>query len=287
MENGNTSTNNGGATADRTSFPNQPDKSQPDGTATDFHSAPQVDSPNPSTPLTLGQVQAAIPEHGITLDDLNLLFKPYTSSFEGKVHFLRLVIEGAERDPVTKLIMPKGESETPPERVPGYRQPDDTAEADVLTPSTPLTLEQVKAAIPEHGIALRELHNFIKPHIASMGFLQVAKLLAHSGEYDPAKKLFMPRKKSKSARKNTPATTHFTGTAATFHSGAQADGRAPVVPPTLEEVKAAIPEEGIAFSDLARLFRRRVIGKEAISHFVELVIRSSEQDPATKLLLPK
>lgn len=289
MESHNTGTNSSGSAADGTSLTNQPATSQPDGTATVSHSTPQVDSPSPSTPLTLEQVQAAIPEHGITLEDLRTLFRPYITGFEGMVHFLQLVIEGAERDPITKLIMPKGENETPPERVPGYREPDDTDETDVVTPSTPLTLEQVKAAIPEHGIALRELHNFVKPHIASMGFLEVAKLLARSGEYDPAKELFMPRKKSKIARKNTHATTQTTGTAATFHSGAQAVGLAPVVPLTVEEVKAAIPEEGIALGDLVKLFKDRVIlkGDEAITHFIKLVKKSGKQDATTKLIVPK
>ena len=291
MEDGNTSTNSGGAAADRAPFPNQPHTSQPDGTATVSHSKPQVDGPMSTPPPTLEQVKAAIPEHGIPLNDLFMLFKPFGMAV---FHFCDLVDQAGEHDPVTKLTMPRRESGTSPQNIPVTRQPDGTpvllhsgAHPEGLAPPPLPTLDQVKAAIPEHGIPLEELSRLFDTMQTGTSVAHFLKLVAKAGKQDPSTNLIIPKKRSKAAHKNTSVTAQPNGTAATFHSGAQADGPAPVVPPTLEEVKAAIPEEGITLSDLVRLFRRRVTGKEAISHFIELVTKSSKQDPATKLLLPK
>jgi transcription initiation factor TFIIF subunit alpha len=61
----------------------------------------------------------------------------------------------------------------------------------------------------------------------------------------------------------------------------------PAALPTLEEVKAAIPEEGIALSQLVAIFKKRVPGKEATSFFIGLVKQAGTQDKATKLIKPK
>lgn len=57
--------------------------------------------------------------------------------------------------------------------------------------------------------------------------------------------------------------------------------------PTLDEVKAAIPEQGIALGDLVKMFKKRVTGKENTSYFISLVKQAGKQDPATKLICPK
>lgn len=56
--------------------------------------------------------------------------------------------------------------------------------------------------------------------------------------------------------------------------------------PTLEEVKAAIPEEGIAITELVRLFKKRVIGNKT-TFFISLVKQAGKQDPVTKMIHPK
>lgn len=57
--------------------------------------------------------------------------------------------------------------------------------------------------------------------------------------------------------------------------------------PTLEEVKAAIPEEGIILGELVKLFKKRVSGKDGTSYFISLVKQAGKQDPATKKICPK
>lgn len=58
------------------------------------------------------------------------------------------------------------------------------------------------------------------------------------------------------------------------------------LPPTLEEVKAAIPEQGIAVADLVRAFYPRVKGPGAFP-FIAQIQEVAKQDPVTKLIFPK
>lgn len=55
--------------------------------------------------------------------------------------------------------------------------------------------------------------------------------------------------------------------------------------PTLEEVKAAIPAGGIAITELAQMFKPRVLARQA--DFIALVKQAGKQDPATKKIMPK
>lgn len=70
-------------------------------------------------------------------------------------------------------------------------------------------------------------------------------------------------------------------------SASRAASPAPVALPTLEEVKAAIPEEGIALNQLVNIFKKRVAGKDGTSFFISLVKQAGTQDKATKLIRPK
>ena len=55
--------------------------------------------------------------------------------------------------------------------------------------------------------------------------------------------------------------------------------------PTLEEVRAAIPEDGIGIGELVNLFRSRVQGRQG--EFIPLVKSAGRQDPTSKKILPK
>ena len=57
--------------------------------------------------------------------------------------------------------------------------------------------------------------------------------------------------------------------------------------PTLDEVKAAIPERGIVLSDLVNMFKKRVTGKDNTSYFISLVSRAGKQDSVNKLIFPR
>lgn len=57
--------------------------------------------------------------------------------------------------------------------------------------------------------------------------------------------------------------------------------------PTLEDVKAAIPAEGIVLADLVKLFKERVAGKAKTQEFITLVKQVARQDTETKKLVPK
>lgn len=70
-------------------------------------------------------------------------------------------------------------------------------------------------------------------------------------------------------------------------SASRVGSPAPPALPTLEEVKAAIPEEGIILGELVKLFKKRVSGKDGTSYFISLVKQAGKQDPATKKICPK
>ena len=80
---------------------------------------------------------------------------------------------------------------------------------------------------------------------------------------------------------------HGTPLAGTPTASRAASPAPPAALPTLEEVKAAIPEEGIALSQLVAIFKKRVPGKEATSFFIGLVKQAGTQDRETKLIKPK
>lgn len=57
--------------------------------------------------------------------------------------------------------------------------------------------------------------------------------------------------------------------------------------PTLDEVTAAIPAEGIPIKELVDLFRGRVSGKERSAQFIKLVKEAGHQDSATRRIMRK
>lgn len=63
----------------------------------------------------------------------------------------------------------------------------------------------------------------------------------------------------------------------------QRNKRAPF--PTLEEVRAAIPEDGIKITELVDLFRSRVQGRQG--DFIPLVKNAGRQDQTTKKIMRK
>jgi transcription initiation factor TFIIF subunit alpha len=93
-----------------------------------------------------------------------------------------------------------------------------------------------------------------------------------------SKKLTMPLKSHPgSPRDGTPSGTP---------SASRAGSPAPATLPTLDEVKAALPEEGIAITTLVKLFKGRVF-KEQTPFFISLVKQAGKQDPITKMIHPK
>ena len=62
----------------------------------------------------------------------------------------------------------------------------------------------------------------------------------------------------------------------------------PQIPfPTLDEVRAAIPADGIPIKDLVTVFRARIVGTEQTKQFISLVKEAGTQDAATKRIMPK
>jgi len=55
--------------------------------------------------------------------------------------------------------------------------------------------------------------------------------------------------------------------------------------PTLDEVKAAIPAEGVVIGDLVKLFKTRLGGRNG--EFIQLVKGAGRQDTGTKRIVPK
>ncbi|TKA82047.1 hypothetical protein B0A55_01526 [Friedmanniomyces simplex] len=55
--------------------------------------------------------------------------------------------------------------------------------------------------------------------------------------------------------------------------------------PALEEVKAAIPKEGVAVGDLVKVFKTRLAGRTA--EFIALVKQAGKQEAVTKKIVPK
>jgi len=77
------------------------------------------------------------------------------------------------------------------------------------------------------------------------------------------------------------------GTPSGTPSASRAGSPAPVPLPTLDEVKAALPKEGIAITELVKLFKGRVFGKEKTTFFISLVKQAGKQDPITKMIHPR
>lgn len=67
-------------------------------------------------------------------------------------------------------------------------------------------------------------------------------------------------------------------------SRAQSPQRKPVFP-TLEEVRAIIPEDGIDIRDLVKVFKQRVVDRQA--EFIALVKQAGKQDMGTKKIMPR
>jgi hypothetical protein len=70
-------------------------------------------------------------------------------------------------------------------------------------------------------------------------------------------------------------------------SPAPRTGTPPNSMPTKEQVREAIPAGGIAIAELVQRFRSRVAGKENMNVFIALVRDAGQQDPVTKLIVPK
>ncbi|KAK0269718.1 transcription factor IIF subunit tfg1 [Friedmanniomyces endolithicus] len=69
------------------------------------------------------------------------------------------------------------------------------------------------------------------------------------------------------------------------HSPARPSAATALTFPGLEEVKAAIPKEGVAVGDLVKVFKTRLAGRT--TEFIALVKQAGRQEPATKRIVPK
>ena len=87
-------------------------------------------------------------------------------------------------------------------------------------------------------------------------------------------------------RNSPPTSPNGSRTGTPSGSRAQSPQRNKRLPfPTLEEVRAAIPEQGIVIGELVNLFRSRVQGRQG--EFIPLVKSAGRQDPSSKKILPK
>nr|POE94233.1 transcription initiation factor iif subunit alpha [Quercus suber] len=110
--------------------------------------------------------------------------------------------------------------------------------------------------------------------------------LASGSDTDTSRK---PKSKLRRGNKSTAGSPHEqspdesrSGTPAMGGSRAQSPQRPAF--PTLDEVRAAIPAEGIEIAKLVQLFKQRVTGRS--SDFINLVKKAGKQDSVTKLIKP-
>jgi hypothetical protein len=61
----------------------------------------------------------------------------------------------------------------------------------------------------------------------------------------------------------------------------------PGLPPTLQEIRAAVPSDGLSVNALIRLFWDRLEGRGAIDTFIKDVKTVARQDPITNLIFSK
>ena len=155
----------------------------------------RVGLPEPITPLTLEEVRAAIPEHGIMLPEFFKLFISRITSVEDNRTFLAYFRSAAVQDPVTQLVFLRpGPPKTPVVRefsVYDMGLEDTYSSQDISHAATraaqnsdesiymggaaratraassrtsefvPMTLGEIRAAIPVEGISIQALiHHF-------------------------------------------------------------------------------------------------------------------------------
>ncbi|KAM0710423.1 hypothetical protein Q7P35_002785 [Cladosporium inversicolor] len=183
-------------------------------------------------------------------------------------------------------------------------------------PLIPPTLEEMRAAIPDHGIMLAEFFELFFSRVRGSedhaAFFANFKALAAQ---DPVTELIfakitpaqasamqdangnVPISTSSNSRINpvAPPTGEALAAAASrtaqnmdnmiYMGGAWHVTGTNAVPPTLEGIRAAIPEEGITVHALVRPFSARLLSNmDSCKVFISLVITVAQQDPVTNLV---
>jgi len=177
------------------------------------------------------------------------------------------------------------------------------------------TLEEIRAAIPDHGIMLPEFFQLFLSRVRSSGsykaFLVNFQALAAQ---DPVTGLIFakvtPAQASamQNADGNATAPTPKPDVPLTLEGIALAvaraanntdnqiymggawratTGKAPMdpTPLTLDEIRAAIPEQGITVRDLIYLFHSRLAhNMDSFNMFISLIVTVAQQDPCTNLI---
>jgi len=189
----------------------------------------------------------------------------------------------------------------------------------------PPTAEEMRATIPEHGIMLAEL--FERLHLAQVikdpsNFHVFKDAFQSVAVQDPVTQLIFPlpvgttknisrwKKGTKAfeivnrskreialaadrAAQNPDDHIFFMGSALSAAREARRNKKTKSAsPPTLKQVRAAIPDDGILVTDLVRLFyprikRSGVRNREAVYAFVAQVKAVAKQDLSTGLIFPK
>jgi len=107
-----------------------------------------------------------------------------------------------------------------------------------------------------------------------------------SGSDTDTSRVGRPKLKLKNSPPGSPTERTPVGSRTGTPSGSRAQSpQRQLVFPTLEEVKAAIPKEGIEIVQLVALFKTRLAGRNA--DFIQLVKRAGKQDPGTKRIVSK
>lgn len=181
-------------------------------------------------------------------------------------------------------------------------------------PQIPPTLVEMRAAIPDHGIMLPEFFQLFLFRVrgeSHKAFLVNFKVLATQ---DPVTELIFakitPAQASSiqdvngnatapSPKPDVPLTCEATAAAAA-RAAQNMDNRIcmalawraitsrtplDAVPPTPDEIRAAVPEDGITTHDLVRSFYTRLASdRDSFDMFISQVKAVAQQDPATNLI---
>ncbi|GAB7333264.1 hypothetical protein MBLNU13_g04908t2 [Cladosporium sp. NU13] len=178
------------------------------------------------------------------------------------------------------------------------------------------SIAREEPAIPDHGIMLPEFFELLLSRVRNFeGYSAFLASFQAAAAQDPDTQLIFHKiimaqaSAIQNANANTTTTTTTTSSSppattttalsparnvdhGTYMGGAwcATTSGTPLnaVPPTLEEIRAAVPEGGITVHDLIRLFHTCLVGNlDRLKTFISQITTVAHQDPVTNLVFPR
>ena len=141
-------------------------------------------------------------------------------------------------------------------------------------------MEEARAAIPSAGIDLRALLQPFRSRVPVDRRPEFIALLKQVGTQDQVTWKIFPKESSGAAAGDANVSP---SPSPPKHEQTNPPGQQSY--PTLEEVRAAVPDDGIELKPFIKKFRGR-ISLDNSKEFFRLVKKAAKQDPTTKLLIP-